>query len=400
MTRMHSADNTAFDKPVADLKDAIAQLHELLGSIHLVAVEDQVYVNDIRIRAGDKASSIKELSTELQRHNVGGISLHDPLEGPALRALVAALGAAAASHEPRNSLWRALDAAGLSGIELLGRFRFRMAGEAGRESADQRDFLTRALAATDEAFQNVAAGRVPNPLPLRRLMSELVEHGFAAEELWIDPPRAPAYPLHQIRVAQLSVLIGSALGLQQSILQDLGVAALYHDCGYAAGDHVLQAEHTALGARMVLRQKGFHEAKVRRVLAVMQHHRDADAKPRPGLFGRILRIAEDYDNLARRSGRVAPTLALAAMLKWAGTRYDPVLLQLLINALGAYPPGSLLRLPDGRVVRVTTPALTQEAFAYPHVRCVRLASGSPASPELPPVDLRSAGKLEILRPDA
>lgn len=400
MTRMHSADNAAFDKPVEDLTGALLRLHELLGSIHLVAVEDQVYVNEIRIRAGDKASSIKELSAELQRHNVGGITFHDPLDGAGVRALVGALGSQPPASEPRNALWRALDAAGLDGLELLGRFRFRMAGEARREGGDQRDFMTRALAAADEAYQNLAAGRVPNPLPLRRLMSELVERGFASEALWLDPAGAPAFALHQLRVAQLAVLMGGALGLGQSVLQDLGVAALYHDCGYASGERALQAEHAALGAEMVLRQKGFHEAKIRRLLAVIQHHRNAEAKPRPGLFGRILRIAEDYDNLARRGGRLAPTLALAAMLKWAGTRYDAVLLQLLINALGAYPPGTLLRLSDGRVVRVSRPALAHEAFARPHARLLRLADGTPAPPDTPALDLSGAGPLEILRPGA
>ena len=106
--------------------------------------------------------------------------------------------------------------------------------------------------------------------------------------------------------------------------------------------------HGAAGARLMLRQRGFNEAKMRRVLAILQHHRDANDRLRPGLFGRILRVAEDYDTLARRSGKLSPTVALALMLKWAGTRYDTVLLQILINALGAYPPGSLLKLPAGR----------------------------------------------------
>jgi hypothetical protein len=76
MTRLHSPDNTAFNKPVEDLHATLVQLTDLLGSVHLVAVEDQVYVNDIRIRAGDKASSIRELGAELQRHNAGGITFH------------------------------------------------------------------------------------------------------------------------------------------------------------------------------------------------------------------------------------------------------------------------------------------------------------------------------------
>ena len=129
MTRLHSPDNNAFNKPVEELHHTLVQLHELLGSVHLVAVEDQVYVNDIRIRAGDKASSLRDLSTELQRHNVGGITFHLPLDGPAVRALIAAVGGAAAASEPSNALVRALHAAGLSGLEMQGRFRFRMAAE-------------------------------------------------------------------------------------------------------------------------------------------------------------------------------------------------------------------------------------------------------------------------------
>lgn len=403
MTRLHSPDNSAFNKPVEDLHTTLVQLHELLGSVHLVAVEDQVYVNDIRIRSGDKASSMRDLGAELQRHNTGGLTFHLPLDGPAIRALVGGLGGAPASTEPRNGLARALHAAGVSGLELQGRFRFRMASESASEGSDPRDFVSRALAATDEAFQNLAAGRVPNPLPLRRLVTELLERDLATEELWAERGEASPYAIHQLRVAQLALLVGRGVSLPESVLQDLGVAALYHDCGYAEGSAasggvgVSFERHSAAGARLMLRQRGFHEAKMRRVLAILQHHRDANDRLHPGLFGRILRVAEDYDTLARRSGKLSPTMALAVMLKWAGTRYDPALLQLLINALGAYPPGTLLRLPDGRIVRSAAPARGPDTFAQPLARCVRLADGSPVPAGQPLVDLRGVAPLQPLR---
>ena len=403
MTRLHSPDNSAFNKPVEDLTATLVQLHGLLGSVHLVAVEDQVYVNDIRIRAGEKASSLRELGGELQRHNAGGITFHLPLDSPAVRALVGCIGGAPAAVEPRNSLARALYAAGVGGLELAGRFRFRMASESEGEASDPRAFVARALAATDEAFQNLAAGRVPNPLPLRRLVTELLERDLSTEELWAEPAEAPPYAVHQLRVAQLALLVGRGIALAESVLQDLGVAALYHDCGYAAGSATSDGvgvsfeRHAEAGARLMLRQRGFHEAKMRRVLAILQHHRDANDRLRPGLFGRILRVAEDYDTLARRSGRLSPTMALAVMLKWAGTRYDTVLLQILINTLGAYPPGSLLKLPDGRIVRSASPARGPDTFAQPLARCLRLPDGSPARGDLPLVDLRGVGPLQLLR---
>lgn len=402
MTRLHSPDNSAFNKPVEELHHTLVQLHELLGSVHLVAVEEQVYVNDIRIRAGEKASGTRELGAELQRHNLGGITFHLPLDGQGIRTLIGVVGGSPAPREPRNTLARALHAAGVSGLELAGRFRFRMASEDTHETSDPRDFVSRALTATDEAFQNLAAGRVPNPLPLRRLVSELLERDPVAEDLWAEPEDALPHALHQLRVAQLSLLVGRAMGLAASVLQDLGVAALYHDCGYAAGGAgaggvgVSFERHAAAGARLLLRQRGFHEAKMRRVLAVLQHHRDAGDRPHPGLFGRILRVAEDYDALARRSGKLSPTMALALMLKWAGSRYDAVVLQLLINSLGAYPPGTLLQLADGRVVRSAVPARGPDSFAAPLARCLRLEDASPAPSDLPLVDLGGMAQPRVL----
>ena len=44
------------------------------------------------------------------------------------------------------------------------------------------------------------------------------------------------------------------------------------------------------GARMLLKQRGFHEAKIYRALGVLQHHRDFDDElGRPHMFARIIR---------------------------------------------------------------------------------------------------------------
>jgi len=403
MTRLHAPDNHAFDQPVADLHTTLVKLQDLLGTVHLVAVEDQVYVNDIRIRAGDKATSIKELGHELHRHNVGGITFHDPLTGPEIRILLGCLGAAPAAQEPRNTLARALAARNVSGLELQGRFRFRVSGEAKQAETDPRELVSRATAAVDEAFQNLAAGRVPNPLPLRRIVSELLRLDLRREELWFEPEAAPSHAVHAFRVAHLSLLLGTALGLPEGVLQDLGVAALYHDAGYAAagpgsGLPVPFEAHPAAGARLMLRQRGFHEAKMRRILALLHHHKDAnDAVARPGLVARIVRIAEDYDALVRRRP-LPPTLALARMVRWSGSRYDAALLQVFVNTLGAYPPGTLLQLGDGRVVRSISTARGAATFAAPQARCIRLAGGAPAPAELPALDLAGVGPLKVLNP--
>ena len=67
-----------------------------------------------------------------------------------------------------------------------------------------------------------------------------------------------------------------------------------------------------------------------------------------------------------------------------GASYDPILMALLAQVLGFYPPGTLLELTDGRWGVTVSAGRSRERFAHPVVRIVRAANG-----KLPPaiVDL-------------
>ena len=70
MTRVHAADHRAFDAPIAEFCRALSSLVDLLGTVHLVAVEDQAYLNEMRLRSEGRPG-LRELGGELRRHNVG-----------------------------------------------------------------------------------------------------------------------------------------------------------------------------------------------------------------------------------------------------------------------------------------------------------------------------------------
>jgi hypothetical protein len=130
---------------------------------------------------------------------------------------------------------------------------------------------------------------------------------------------------------------------------------------------------------VLLRQRGFHEAKIYRLLSTLQHHRDFDDERTPSLFARILRIADDYDTLTRprRDGpMMVPPDAIAHMWAQAGTYYDPLILQVFVNRLGRYPPGSILELTDGRWGVVLSSNRGEGLFETPIVRIAREADGS------------------------
>lgn len=411
LTRMHALHNRAFDKPVSEFERVLGKLNRVLGAIHVVIVEDQVYLNDIRIRLSGVAEGVAEaLSVILGRHGVGGVSFHDVLTDLQIRAFVAAIAADPADQAPLRALNAQLSDAGLTAVQVLGSFRFKVKGEQGGADAaevDQSEVSEHSRGAIAEAWTNLEKARMPNPLPVRRAVTELLEAGLDGNALLNQDSAMNRHGAHVVRVARVSLLIGEALGLSSGALQDLGVAALFHDIGYAGREGATSehpgfappfSRHATAGARLLMRQRGFHESKVRRMLGVLEHHLDYDDPVRPSLFGRILRVAEDYDNLSDSAAcSWCPALALQQIQAGAGTRYDPVVVQALINRLGRYPPGCLLRLSDGRLARSTGLARDAATFALPQAEIFQDFDGELFKPPIA-VDLavHSAHVVELV----
>ncbi|HOR34888.1 MAG TPA: HD domain-containing protein [Polyangiaceae bacterium] len=408
-SRMYDADNQAFDRPVSDFRQTLHSLVDILGVVHLVTVEDQVYVNDVRVRFGERTGTPGILGQELRKHNVGGMTFHAPLSEHDTRTLVMAFARPAAGSSPRMALARSLFKNGVKQVELAGIFRYLKSGETRRNvDGSQTDTFERAQRTLEQTWNSALSGRVLNALPLRRIIAEFLEIGPGAEALWDTFEEAPAHIAHAMRVAHASLVLGAAIGLETSALQDLGVGALLHDLGYAAPaqlkesvsrlPHVLG--HAVIGARMLATRRGFHEAKVKRVLVALHHHRDLVNRTGsiPPLFGRIVRITEDYDNYTRSdAGGLSPPEAQSILVGGAGSKYDPVLVQAWINAVGRFPPGTLLELEDGRTVRTLSAVRSAETFATPRAFVVGEQGGwVPDYPEF--IDLAEVGRpVRVLR---
>lgn len=404
-SRLYAAENRAFDAPATELSLCIEWLTSRLGPVTLACVQDQVYVSDVRVRFGEKSGKPGELGVELAKHNVGSVTFHAAPGRDQLRAFVAAFALTPDPSSPRAAVARFLGQNGVRDIELGGINRFPKVGprsESETLERDVREVVERADETVAQAWSNAAAGHMINALALRRLVSEILTVGLDNDGLWQRDESAPPHVAHAMRVNLLSLALGRAIGLAESVLQDLGVAAVLHDFGYAARAGAVSslphlAAHPPDGARMMAQRRGFHEAKVRRVLALLHHHRDfGDPCGKPSLFGRILRIAEDFDNYARADGGgLSPAEALVGMVPHAGTRYDPALMQLFVNVLGRFPPGTLLELDDGRVIETTSLVASPSAFATPRARVVRMPDGSAPRREVI-VDLAVEGRPQRL----
>jgi HD-GYP domain-containing protein (c-di-GMP phosphodiesterase class II) len=411
MARMHALTNAAFDAPVSQFRGILRELWEMLGTVNLVCVEDQVYVNDVRIRFEMSAEHVESLADDLARHGVGGISFNQVLEEADVRKLVELF------HElppedapPRPSLQKKLADAGMVSMELHGLFRFKVQDEVARSlDRDYALLYTMAVAVVGEAFTNISADRLPNPIPVRRMINELIDAAklCSTADLATDHDRTFT-PLarHTMMVVDLSLLLGRAAGLADEVLADLGIAAAFHDVGAAMTDGgypVPYERHATAGLRALMRQRGFHQAKTRRLLAVAEHHNPFESdRGRPSLFARIIHIVDDYDLMTRNRPNegpvMAPTDALARMIKVSGTVYDPVLLQVFVNQMGMFPPGSLLALASGRTVVSVSGARWPETFAKPLCHVLRREDGTPARKGTY-VDLAEEDRIfKLLRP--
>jgi hypothetical protein len=157
---------------------------------------------------------------------------------------------------------------------------------------------------------------------------------------------------------------------------------MFHDTGYTAREDGFAPpfeRHGTAAARLLLKQRGFHPAKVKRLLVALEHHRALDRTP--SLYSRIVRVADDFDTLTRHRPTGAlfgPYHALRKMTAEVGILYDTRILQAFANRVGCYPPGTLLRLADGRWVVSVSGVRSPETFEQPLCRLVREADGSPA----------------------
>lgn len=422
LTKTHELTNQAFEQPCRDFAGYIARLLDLLGVVHLVMVEDQVYINEIRIRLDKATDDRRALDSELRRHNVGGLSFHEAISPAEVKALIACFASKSDPSRPRTHLLEIMSREGLDlKVELGGVYRYRTTDEEVGDVQQETARLTeRAINVVEEFWDALSADRLQNALPARRVITGLLDAGAGAEGLLEEPERTTPHALHAWKVCQISLLIGRGLELAEAELQDLGLCALFHDVGYAAREGAVKAKggrpaeagyappferHTAAGARLLLHQRGFSEAKVRRALAVLEHHRDnADAHARPCLFARVIRIAEDYDNLIRAyrpegstQAGLSPAEALARMARHVPQRYDAVLFQVLVNQLGRFPPGTRLQLADGRVVMVISGVRTPGTFDKPRTQVLREANGA-FTETVKIVDLAEEGQVaRVLR---
>jgi HD-GYP domain-containing protein (c-di-GMP phosphodiesterase class II) len=235
------------------------------------------------------------------------------------------------------------------------------------------------------AYDACADGAPLDAVPLRAVVRELVDTlsvpNLRLLTLTALDDTENRANRHSVNVAVLAVAIGLRLELSRSSLSRLGVASLLHDTGkvdvpesvlrrsppFGDAERELLVRHAHAGARRLLQGSDGSAEAMAAALVALEHHRHADGGGYPALEGagppvalsRIVSACDFYDSAVfHRSGQPHPFTAHSALERMAirgGTAFDPVVLRTLIEVVGCYPPGSLVRLSDGYVAVVVSP---------------------------------------------
>lgn len=377
-TRIHVVTNRAVSRLLEWLIQDLNSISATRGECRLELDGGFPFVNGIPVRASrGLRAQLAEFSDILRSRMTGGFRMR----GPASRACLSAFfdGArAGASDRPVFQVW--LDAHGAQSMELLPP-RKLMAGAVTGSGSSVRVAATdalrgyvRAVHAVQRASAAHSLERLPSQLfkavqDLADLAMEEPDHHLALTSMREEIAGESRHPLH---VCILAMALGQRLGMDKSMLVELGFTAMLVGALCSDGNEQQRLE---AAARLISGSK-LTPVRARRVLVMYEH-----ALERPfglHLYSRIVAIAVAYDRLTTRTEDHTPLLPDEALARLQHSpRFDPELLSVFTLVVGRYPLGCAVRLSSGELAVVLHTSSDPARADRPVVRVVRDPSGRP-----------------------
>ena len=212
----------------------------------------------------------------------------------------------------------------------------------------------RAIAGTESLINSIAETLLANSDVMVHLLNDKV----GGEEIYH----------HALNVTMLALLLGKAMAYDAATLQNIGMAAVFHDIGkeeipsrvllktepWTHAEEMLVRDHVQKGAEAAARG-GLPPAVI---AGILQHHENLDGTGYPhhppaekiGPVPRLIAIVNHYDNLCNPvnvANALTPYEALSTMFAKRKGWFDNAMLSKLVQILGVYPPGSIVRLSNG-----------------------------------------------------
>jgi HD-GYP domain-containing protein (c-di-GMP phosphodiesterase class II) len=224
-------------------------------------------------------------------------------------------------------------------------------------------------------FDDVRLGRAVDAMQAKEVVSkcvdQVIEHPDAMVLLTSIKNKDEYTAEHSINVSILSIILGKQIGLERKALEEVGACGLLHDVGKILSPDQILKKPDRLTPEELLIMK-MHPSQGRDILmgsnGVLKsaidtahgHHEKLDGTGYPrglneaqlGLYTKIVGVVDTYDAItsdrAYDAGR-SNIEAYKILQSQGGNHYDSELVSHLINAIGVYPPGTVVQLNSGEI---------------------------------------------------
>jgi len=176
---------------------------------------------------------------------------------------------------------------------------------------------------------------------------------------------------HSLNVAALSIVMAKAAGMTQREMEDVGVCGMLHDVGktsistevlskagpLTAEEMIEIQKHTKYGRDILISTKSVMSGAAD---VAHSHHEREDGQGYPRklpsesipLFAKIVAIAEAYDTMTTKQtykDARSPSEALQELYSLRGKQFDEDMVIKFIDAVGIFPPGSIVEMLNGEI---------------------------------------------------
>lgn len=242
-----------------------------------------------------------------------------------------------------------------------------------KEIKTSKRLLDDVEAALDRLLETLDAKGTPDLKPIAAITSKMVSSVIRQPDalLWLARTRTHDNFLyrHALNTSVWALVVGRHLGLNEGLLNHLGLGCLLSQVGKTALPAELIAREGQLNAEEYTTYRSYVNRGVamlegsglsRAVLSVVQGHRERHngsgfpegvRGDRIPLLAKVAGIAEFFESLITPRDHVeplTPAKAVTLLYEMRNIEFQEDLVESFIQAIGIYPTGSLVELTDGQ----------------------------------------------------
>ncbi len=368
--RLYPAAHPAIKKQAQNLEQDFLVLFREKQQLKMGLLEGTLFFENQLFVANEPA--VEEISNLLTERELEGFEFHSGLTAEEIQRFFQLL---SEKHLAGQSLVQAIATRGVRHIRLLA-----LEPEDDQETVQPpRKIYQRALKVVSDIFNDVRLGKIPSSKEAHNVVNSMVQSTLADPHALMALSMLKDYDnytfTHSVNVSVIALAVGQAAGLPEDKLRTLGLGALLHDIGKLIIDKGiitkpgrLTAEefeeikkHPSSGSDIASKMDNIPSEILDIVLG---HHLRYDRSGYPAdargkkisILSDMTTIADIYDamtTLRCYQRPMTPRVAVENLQKLSGSALHPQLLKQLIDSLGPYPVGSLVRLDSNEIGVVT-----------------------------------------------